>query len=51
MDIKEIQYLARHSSVDMTLRIYTHYGQRSRRAKTAEKVREALQRDIQDKSA
>ncbi len=43
LDIKEIQYLAGHSTVDMTLRIYTHYDQRSRREKTAEKVREALQ--------
>ena len=42
LDIKEIQYLAGHSSVDMTLRVYTHYDQRSRKAKTAEKVREAL---------
>lgn len=40
--IKEIQYLAGHSTVDMTLRVYTHYDQKSRRTKTAEKVREAL---------
>lgn len=46
LDIKEIQYLAGHSSVDMTLRVYTHYDQRSRREKTAEKVREALERGI-----
>jgi integrase len=43
LDIKEIQYLAGHSTVNMTLRIYTHYDQRSRREKTAEKVRAALQ--------
>lgn len=43
LDIKEIQYLAGHSSVDMTLRVYTHYDQRSRSAKTAERMREALQ--------
>lgn len=42
LDIKEIQYLAGHSTVEMTLRIYTHYDQKSRRAKTAEKVREAF---------
>ena len=42
LDIKEIQYLAGHSTVDMTLRIYTHYDRRSRESKTAEKVREAL---------
>ena len=42
LDIKEIQYLAGHSTVDMTLKVYTHYDRRSREAKTAEKVREAL---------
>jgi len=42
LDIKEIQYLAGHSTVDMTLRVYTHYDQRSRKTKTAEKVRQAL---------
>lgn len=42
LDIKEIQYLAGHSTVDMTLRVYTHYDQQSRKAKTVEKVREAL---------
>ncbi len=46
LDIKEVQYLAGHSTVDMTLRVYTHYDQCSRKAKTAEKVREALKRDI-----
>lgn len=42
LDIKEIQYLAGHSTVDMTLRVYTHYDRRSREAKTAEKVRAAF---------
>lgn len=42
LDIKEIQYLAEHSTVDMTLRVYTHYDQQARKAKTVEKVREAL---------
>lgn len=42
LDIKEIQYLAGHSTIDMTLRIYTHYDRCSREARTAEKVREAL---------
>ena len=42
LDIKEIQYLAGHSTVDMTLRVYTHYDRRSREGKTAEKVREAM---------
>ena len=42
LDIKEIQYLAGHSTMDMTLKVYTHYDRRSHEAKTAEKVREAL---------
>ena len=42
LDIKEVQYLAGHSTVDMTLRVYTHYDRRSRAAQTAEKVRTAL---------
>lgn len=42
LDIKEIQYLAGHSTMDMTLKVYTHYDRRSREARTAEKVREAL---------
>ena len=28
--------------MDMTLKVYTHYDRRSREAKTAEKVRNAL---------
>lgn len=43
LDIKEIQYLAGHSTVDMTLKVYTHYDRRSREARTVEKVRKALQ--------
>ena len=39
LDIKEIQYLAGHSSVDMTLRVYTHYDRASREQKTIDKVR------------
>ena len=42
LDIKEVQYLAGHSTMDMTLKVYTHYDRRSRQAKTAEKVREAM---------
>ena len=42
LDIKEIQYLAGHSTVEMTLRVYTHYDRVSREAQTAEKVRDAL---------
>lgn len=42
LDIKEIQYLAGHTTVDMTLRVYTHYQQETRKNDTAKKVREAL---------
>lgn len=42
LDIKEIQYLAGHSTVDMTLRVYTHYQHESRKKETARKVCEAL---------
>lgn len=42
LDVKEIQYLAGHSTMDMTLKVYTHYDRRSREARTAEKVRNAL---------
>ena len=42
LDIKEIQYLAGHSTMDMTLKVYTHYDRKSRETKTAEKVRDAL---------
>ena len=44
LDIKEVQYLAGHSTVDMTLRVYTHYDRKSREAQTAEKVRAAFKR-------
>jgi len=36
LDIKEVQYLAGHSTVDMTLRVYTHYDQRSRTKESAD---------------
>ena len=42
LDLKEIQYLAGHSTVEMTLRVYAHYDRLSRESKTAEKVRAAL---------
>lgn len=51
LDIKEVQYLAGHSSVTMTLRVYTHYDRQSRREKTNEKVRDALQKDLRGKIA
>ena len=42
LDIKEIQYLAGHTTIDMTLRVYTHYQHESRRKETAKKVCEAF---------
>ena len=42
LDIKEIQYLAGHSTVDMTLGVYIHYDRLNREVTTAEKVRNAL---------
>lgn len=42
LDIKEIQYLAGHSTIGMTLKVYTHYDRRSGGTQTAEKVRDAL---------
>ena len=46
LDVKEIQYLAGHSTMDMTLKVYTHYDRRSREAKTAEKVRDAFRTSV-----
>ena len=42
LDIKEIQYLAGHTTVDMTLRVYTHYQHETRQQDTANKVCAAL---------
>lgn len=42
LDIKEIQYLAGHTTVEMTLRVYTHYQKESRKSETARRVTEAL---------
>ena len=42
LDMKEIQHLAGHSTVEMTLSVYTHYDQASRAAETSAKVRAAL---------
>ena len=42
LDIKEIQYLAGHTTIDMTLRVYTHYQHESRKKETAKKVCEAF---------
>lgn len=42
LDIKQVQYLAGHSTPDMTLRVYTHYRRKAREQETAEKVFQAL---------
>ena len=42
LDIKEIQYLAGHATVDITLGIYTHYAEEQRRKQTAAKIRAAV---------
>ena len=42
LDIKEIQYLAGHTTVDMTLRVYTHYQHETRQQDTVNKVCAAL---------
>jgi integrase len=39
LDLKEIQYLAGHTSLDMTLGVYTHYQAETRMKQTAEKIR------------
>lgn len=41
LDIKEVQYLAGHADVNVTMKIYTHYSE-SRKPDTFAKVREAL---------
>ena len=46
LDIKEIQYLAGHSTVDNT-----HYDRRSREGKTAEKVGEAMRENAWHKGS
>ena len=38
LDIKQIQYVMGHADPSITLRIYTHYREESRRAKTIEQV-------------
>ena len=42
LDVKEIQYLAGHSTMDMTLSVYTHYDRKNWEQQTAEKVRRAF---------
>ena len=42
LDLKEIQYIAGHSSLDMTLGVYTHFDRASREKETIDKVRSAM---------
>jgi len=42
LDIKQVQYLAGHSTPDMTMRVYNHYRAKQRQDATAEQVRAAL---------
>lgn len=39
LDLKEVQYLAGHATVEITLQIYTHYQAKQRRAETTNKIR------------
>lgn len=38
LDIKQVQYLAGHSTPDMTLNVYTHYRRKAREQETASQV-------------
>ena len=42
LDVKQVQYLAGHSTPDMTMRVYTHYRASQRAAETHEQVCAAL---------
>lgn len=42
LDIKQVQYLAGHSTPDMTMRVYAHYRDRMRAGETHAKVCDAL---------
>lgn len=41
LDVKRVQYLAGHSTLEMTLRIYTHYRRKSKEPETAEMLNSA----------
>jgi len=43
LDVKQVQYLAGHSTPDMTLKVYTHYRRKSREQETAQKVEAAVE--------
>lgn len=42
LDVKEVQYLAGHATVDITLNIYTHFMADQRLVDTAKKIRAAV---------
>lgn len=42
MDIKQVQYLMGHASPNITLGVYTHYQEESRRAETADQISAAF---------
>jgi integrase len=42
LDMKQVQYLAGHSTPSMTLRVYTHYRRKEREAETAKQVQSAV---------
>ena len=44
MDIKEVQRLLGHSSMQVTMEIYTHYCEASRREETFDRARAARSR-------
>lgn len=39
LDVKTVQYLAGHSTSEMTLKVYTHYLAEEQHAQTAAKIR------------
>lgn len=42
LDIKQVQYLAGHSTPNMTLRVYTHFRRKQREQETADQVNAAI---------
>lgn len=46
LDPKEVQYLAGHSSIDVTMEIYAHYREQQRRGETAVKMQNAAQNAV-----
>ena len=50
-DLKEVQYLLGHATPDMTLKVYTHYHQKSRQQDTAQKVERAFRYPLDTETA